>query len=91
MHVKKYLDNSLSKGFTEVKEEDQKYFTKDGKQDMVFKTMGNKPTNSFQVNWKKHDTVNVFHNEMVTVNVFYNEMRNWEKQDMVFKTTGSKQ
>jgi hypothetical protein len=78
------LDNSLSKGFTEVKEEDQKYFTKDGKQDMVFKTMGNKPVNGFHsemVNWKKQDTVNVFHSEMV----------NWAKQDMVFKTMGSKQ
>jgi hypothetical protein len=67
------LDNFLSKGFTEVKEEDQKYFTKDGKQDMVFKTMGKKPVNGFHsemVNWKKHDTVNVFHSEMITINVF---------------------
>jgi hypothetical protein len=73
------LDNSLSKGFIEVKEEDQKYFTKDGKQDMVSKTMGKKPVNGFHsetVNWKRHDTVNVFHSEMVTVNVFYSEMVN---------------
>jgi hypothetical protein len=44
------------------------YFTKDGNQDMVFKTMGNKPVNGFHsetVNWKKQDTVNVFHSEMV--------------------------
>ena len=40
------------------------------------------------VNWKKHDTVNVFPSEMVTVNVFYNEMVNWEKQDMVFQNHG---
>jgi hypothetical protein len=35
---------------------------------MVFKTMGNKPVNGFDsetVNWKKQDTVNVFHSEMV--------------------------
>jgi hypothetical protein len=79
MHVKGRLGNFLSKGFTEVKEEDQKYFTKDGKQDMVFKTMAKKPVNGFHnemVNWKKHDTVNVFHSEMVTVNVFYSEMVN---------------
>jgi hypothetical protein len=59
---------------------------------MVFKTMGNKPVNGFHsemVNWKKQDTVNVFHSEMV--NVFYSEMVNWAKQDMVFKTMGSKQ
>ena len=40
----------------------------DGFQDMVFKTMGNKPVSGFHseiVNWKKQDTVNVFHNEMV--------------------------
>jgi hypothetical protein len=73
------LDNFLSKGFTEVKEEDTKCFTKDGNQYMVFKTMGNKPVSGFHsemVNWKKQDTVNVFHSEMV----------NWAKQDMVFKT-----
>jgi hypothetical protein len=43
---------------------------------------------SEMVNWEKHNTVNVFHSEMVTVNVFYSEMVNWEKQDMVLKTTG---
>jgi hypothetical protein len=40
---------------------------------MVFKTMGKKPVNGFDsktINWKKHDTVNVFHSEMVTINVF---------------------
>jgi hypothetical protein len=31
MHVNEDLDNSLSKGFTKVKEEDKRYFTKDGK------------------------------------------------------------
>jgi hypothetical protein len=60
---------------------------------MVFKTMGKKPVNGFHsemVNWKKHDTVKVFHSEMTIVNIFYIEMVNWAKQDMVFKTTGSK-
>jgi hypothetical protein len=50
---------------------------------MVFKTMGKKPVNGFHsetVNWKKHDTVNVFHSEMVTVNVFYSERVNGENK-----------
>jgi hypothetical protein len=56
------LDNSLSKGFTEVKEEDKRYFTKDGK---LEKTNTVNVFHSETVNWKKQDTVNIFHGEMV--------------------------
>jgi hypothetical protein len=37
------------------------------------------------VNWKKHNTVNVFRSGMVTVNVFYSKMVNSAKQEQCFK------
>jgi hypothetical protein len=88
MHVKERLGYFLSKGFTEVKEEDKRYFTKDGKLEKKIKGILPKMVNwkkhntvnvfhNETVNWKNKDTVNVFHSEMVTMNVFYSEMVNW--------------